>query len=503
MSQAQEVRTIFTWDTSDVDKGVKRMEQAMERVKKSNEDTGKKLKDGHGNDSNFGMGLRDLAEGRGVNALQRFGHALGATALRLSAYMMAAKLAGEAIGHLNEQMEKVDSNSRQLETSFVGNNRRSTFATAGMGSGELAGLRVQNLEALKAENEHQGETENVIEAQKPSWYNVPGVLMSAGTSVFRDLQGKRTPEQERAASEARAKVYAGEQSRLHGLYSASLESQAHQAQYNAPGDYNAPYQAKARELDLQRELEISNAKAADASKEDLLNIERRYEYLQKTVTAESHLGGARFENARKLLEIEGGNGSKFGRGLASTNERMRQSRDLLNSGNLTVEQRNAEELNLQREGNAQREQLMGRYLNPDGTARNPAAIQRDFLKDSAEARARGRFLRRFEAGGYDPVTGRRRATGDRPGSGLHSSGLTTGHLQGASMATMDHPFPHYRSPVPVHPAALDIASIRHFTEMVPPRAHMTNQVNPLAHSGEVLEKIFSALDQRLPKASAN
>jgi hypothetical protein len=82
-TQTEELRTVFTWDTKDVDKGVQRVERAMTRLQEAEKKTAAKATPGAGN-GNFAYGVRDLSEGRTLNAMQRFGHVIGSNAGKIA-----------------------------------------------------------------------------------------------------------------------------------------------------------------------------------------------------------------------------------------------------------------------------------------------------------------------------------------------------------------------------------------------------------------------------------
>lgn len=425
-TRTEEVRTVFTWDTADVDKGVKRVESALDRLQQAEKKGGTK---GHGgaNGNNFAMGVRDLAEGRGVNAMQRFGHTIGATAARLSIYMLALRATGEALRFVREEMERTGAASRNLENDFVASNRSTNFTTTGSGTGTIGSQIIGLTESQRKENEQQSglaTAADMLDAMKKG--NPLSQAAAASMELWNSLQGKRSPKEELAASKGRGAVYAKEQERLRGLYSNSLYGEAKQARLTAPGHDNDPFAAKRHELDLAEQVAEAEAKKVGASEQDLELVKERFDYLRKTVDAEERLAARKQEFQRQQLASRFSGASSFNKSLTQSTQQVNESRALLDSDDLTMAQRRSEQLNLQRAEGERREAVMGRYLNADGTKRRQGAINADFRRDRREERRRNRFLRLYDRGGFDPETGHRRATGDAPGSGL-----TTRSIQSA------------------------------------------------------------------------
>lgn len=436
-TRTEEVRTVFRWDTTDVDRGVKRMETALDRVKQAEKGAARNGHGSNGSGNNLAMGVRDLAEGRGVNAMQRFGHTIGATAFRLAGYMLALRAAGEATRYLREEMEKTDTASRRLEASFLASNRTMTFSTTGEGTGSIGG-KIEALQASqKEEKEHQSGAASagaMLDAMKRG--NPLSAAAAHAIEAYSAFQGKRSPQEEQAASEQRGAEYAKEEKRHKGLYRSSLYGEAAGARFAAPGHDNDPFSGRRRTLDLQEEKELSEVKKVMGEQDEasLQIVREKYEWLRKTVDAEERIVHSRHNAQSRQLAIQGGGQAAFGKKLSLAGDRVAESQRLLAGDDLTAEQRRGEQLNLQRAQNDQREAIMGRFLNPDGSKRRHGAILRDFRRDRREEKLRNRFLRQFERGGFDPATGRRVTTHSDGGEsrlrgdevGLHAGGMAGG-----------------------------------------------------------------------------
>jgi hypothetical protein len=422
--RTEEVRTVFTWDTSDTDKGVRRLETALKRAKDAQNGTRQTLAR-HGKDSDFALGMRDLAEGRGVNAMQRFGHTLGSTALRLSAYMLAIRAAGESTRYLREEMEKTDAAARANEQAFVGHTRAAQAATSGQKPATLTGNIKAMDDAHQAENDLQVGAARAAEMLKAMKKDNPlSAATAAAIEAVHSFQGKRSPEEESEAAGGRADYYARQGGRLRGLRSESFGHETEIAGLQGP--MGNPYDAKRKELELQEKIEHSEAKAAGVGKKDLEQIKERFRILRETVTAEEAIFNQRVTFRRGQLGIERSAMASFGKNLALSSDSRRNSMSLIASGNLTEPEAAAEQNNVFAAENRTRQILQSRYLNADGSMRRGGAINRDFRTDRREERRRGRFNRMMDRGLIDPVTGRRKTGGDAAGSGLRTGGLGAG-----------------------------------------------------------------------------
>ncbi len=427
MSTPQEVRQTWIWDTGSVEKGEKVITRAYERTIAAEKAARRHgAGGGGGGGNNFAMGIRDLAEGRGLNAMQRFGHVIGGTALRLAGYMLAVRAAGEATRYLREELEKTDSASKRLEASMVVSHRTAIGSSSAEAPASLSAKIAASREGTAAENEQQVNIQRVKDTiDKGVQSNNPFSVGVHGTHhMLRVLMGHRSQKEEIEASKERGAMHSKNMDRYRGMRSMAYGRETEIAAMNGPG--GNPHDAKVLELKTQRQLELSQAATNELTKEDILNIKKRYEILIKTAEAEHSIFLGRQAYRSENTAIQHSARSAFSKSTASTAARMRQSQSMIDSGLLTDPQRIEEENNLQQARGQNRDAIMARYLNPDGTKRRHGAILRDFRKDRRTERLQARFQRRYDAGGIDPETGRAVVTGDTPGSGLRS-----GSVQGA------------------------------------------------------------------------
>ncbi|MEA3211329.1 MAG: hypothetical protein QOE70_4386 [Chthoniobacter sp.] len=420
----QTVRTTFVWDTNSVEKGAQTYEKAMDRVHGAGKGNGNGRGGIPGGSANLIQGVKDLAEGRTMFGVHRLSHAIGG--IGVTAGFAAAGIAavGAAMHRLNKDTEAANKAGERLAQTFQGSSRDATFASAADGPQALGRKAQDSLNQINGEREQQGKLQDTarLRDSNPVWQGVGKFYDNAIAGVRQSdfmtgLFGEqKNPKQLQQESEMREKGSAKDFAKLRGLGEESYAHQASAARFNAPGAENNPFEARRAELALQEKQEDLAARELHMSDKSLALIKERYSWLRKGVAAEEALAKSRHESQSRELTIQGSARSGFQKSLATSQERQAQSRDLLASGNLTTAQQRAEGLNLQRAENEERETLMGRYLNPDGTRRRAGEINRDIRADRRGERLRGRFLKNLANGAIDPVTGRRRTTV----GGLHS-----------------------------------------------------------------------------------
>lgn len=453
MSFSEELRTVFKWDTGDVDKGAQRVERALDRVQKAENRTG------GGNRSGLG--------------------GLGA---RLGIAAVVAAGAHRGVSLLREELEKTDRAADRLQASFQALNRTNTFTTRASGTAALSAQIGASDEQVRGEKEQQADVSTAIGIRDAARNGNPlSRLAEKAYDRYREFLGKTTLEANKLSSELRAKIVDKDANRMAGERSAAYSDELAIERMRAPGSGNNPYDAKRKELAVSEELAVQEAEKAKASAKDLGNIRARYIVLRNTVYAEEAIAKARFQNASARLSVDGSARSPLAKQLKNAADAKAQSQALIASGNLTQEEERAERLNIQRAENDNKAALESRYLNPDGSRRKQSAIMRDFRKDRSSERKRARFFKQVEKGGFDPETGRRRVTGDTPGGGLRSGGLEDGPA-GGGLRTGGLGSSDWGAAFP-----------RKATTKEKPAA----QTPESAHLG----KIHDVLDKRLPKAT--
>jgi hypothetical protein len=405
MSERTEILRIKTiLETGDAEKAAKRIEKLLENIDKA-ADKAKGGKHGKGGDSNFAMGMRDLAEGRGVNAMQRFGHAIGATAGRLVVYMAAIRAAGAAVRWFREEVGKTDTAHDRLQATFEKTNRADRFSSSAEGPESLSKRIQEKLDQEKAEVEQQSSAKFLGDSQHRMLNEHFGLGnmrwgrgLAQGYQAGRDFFGLPTHEDQQHSSEQRGLVAGKSRQEFVNQRSQSYADQARIAKLNGPG--NNPLDAKKEELEVERKLAIVKQKAEpDASPEDLKNLKERYNTLRSILLVEEEMEKKHYNDASSLLGIEGSNASKFQRGASANRYNTQRASSLLTSGLLNTQQRRTEQLNQLRYKNERRDMLSERYLQPDGRRRRWADVQRDFRNDRNSARRSGRFFNKLEADG--------------------------------------------------------------------------------------------------------
>lgn len=512
-----------------MDKGVQRMEKAMSRVRDSQDRTQRDLKQSSHDKPNFMQAFRDFSEGRTANAMARMG---GNMALIGSIGLIAANRVRE----LHEQISELTTVSQQYADQSAKSNRAALFKIPENGSSGLAAERAAAEERLKAGDQALKAIDDKTDfAQSPVFATgyratqaldkglgaagqflgekgvdtlanliMPGfgggLSRSLGLGKSMMAMGHFTPiEDARNQAELTQDANRKTLNAVAGKYTRSLELERDTAASHAPG--TDPLDAHRRELQLQKQSELAAAGAANASEKDKKIIEERYAILEKTIDAEEELNRIRFQSQSSLAGIEGSARSAFSKSLASSAEKRREAQERIKSGLLSPEENRAAQLQMFRAENATRDTIQSRYLNPDGTRRSESDIQADFRNDRAQERAAGRFRKIYDAGGFDPRTGRRRATGDKPGSGLHTGSLGAGPagggLRGASMALGDedwnHLFPRRKKEGMFGPSMSEL--------VVPARPHGEHPHLANNGSAQIVEHLI-AIENRLPRATA-
>jgi hypothetical protein len=116
-------------------------------------------------------------------------------------------------------------------------------------------------------------------------------------------------------------------------------------------------------------------------------------------------------------KIQGGGGSDFQKRLQLADESKGRSEALQDSGPSLPRNTGAEEENIAQQKNATRSAHVGRYLRPDGRRKPQGELMREFRDERNATRRRNQFLRRVDAGGFDPRPGGAAAPAMRLGVG--------------------------------------------------------------------------------------
>jgi hypothetical protein len=447
-SRTEEVRLKTVWDTADAEKGGKRIEKIMGNIEKASDRLNKKH-GGKAGGGDFAMGLRDLAEGRGINALQRFGHTIGATAGRLAAYMIALKAAGAATSWFREQVEKTDSAHERLQATFEKSNRGDRFSSSAEGSASLS-ARIREKDAqLKEETEQQSNLQFMGDSQKSMMekrFGPGNMRWGRGLAQMyqggRDFLGLPTFEQQQHSSEQRGAVAGDARQNFINQRSKSYREGAENQATISLGD---PLDAKEKEITLEKELAELKEKNEGASEADLKFVRQKYDYQLRGLKAERELR----DTKRKELQDEAGfkstGTSRFQMSLRTATMRRRNAENAMGHVGLGSQAFHEQNQNALDASNDQRSALQSRYLNPNGTRRRARDIHRDFRRDRKEEKARQKFLRSIDRGGFDPETGKRHATGQAihdqaqedqyMGDQWGEGGLETGHLKTGHLET--------------------------------------------------------------------
>ena len=230
MTETQEARLVFSWDTTSVENATKRIEQHFGRIdaaEKKQAAAGKATKEkaaaeekkgGHGGHGggNIGMGIHDALMGRTGAALFRFTAAARLASGVASAVAIGLEVAGKSFAYATGEIEKTDQAASRLEQSFLKVAKAATFSSAGDGVGKISGNKEGLLDQIRGERDQQNDLQNFQELKSDKAVKILGVPLADGgiyaayDSLRSKLTGAETTEQKIAGSDLRERV-AGQQ----------------------------------------------------------------------------------------------------------------------------------------------------------------------------------------------------------------------------------------------------------------------------------------------------
>ena len=304
MTETQECRTVFSWDTTSVEGATKRIEAHFGRIdsaEKKQATASKSTQDGvaahakksgghggHGGTGNVGMGVHDLLMGRTNAALFRFTSAAKVAALYATGMGIALEAGGKAFEYVQGEMDKTDQAATRLEQSLLKVSKAATFSTVGEGSGKLTGTREGLLEQIQGERTQQGDLQNFKELENQRFGLAPdGVSIPAGSlgggfykayDHARGLFGYETNDQKIEGSRLREGI-AGQQlgklnAQVAGAYSNDTEVAYGQSRF---GDRFAGQRVA---LQHKEETEVGGMKAAGTATDENVAVVREKYRLQ-------------------------------------------------------------------------------------------------------------------------------------------------------------------------------------------------------------------------------
>ena len=324
--QVQEVRTVWSWDTTDVEQATKRLErswareeEARKKAKQSQENDNKKNPagghgGGHGGTSNIGMGIHDTLMGRGTAGLFRFGNAAKLAAGYVSGVGVAMELAGKAMAYQAGEVEKTDRANERLAASMSKVAKAAEFSTVGEGAGKLGGTRETLLEQIRGERNQQSD----LGTQK-TLQDTDGWFYKAKDRASAYLFNSQTVEEKMTASQNRELAAGREYGQLGKKVTAAYRMDQGIAFQNSEG--GDPFEARRLESRNKEETEIAAAKqSGNGSDENLALIRQKFAIQRASVDFEDRAAQRQIDGESKQLAIKKEGGAVE---VASARERLR------------------------------------------------------------------------------------------------------------------------------------------------------------------------------------
>jgi ssRNA-specific RNase YbeY (16S rRNA maturation enzyme) len=335
--EVQQVRNVWSWDTTDVESGAQRIEKAFAREETARKraqasaatDNKKAAGDaktgggegGHGG-GNVAWAIHDLAEGRMRNAFGRIATQLKLGTAATAGFFIGMKLVGGVISDVGEQMDATDKAADRLRESLQGLSKTATFATSAEGAPKLAGTAQALQEQMRAEREQQGDLSDTKRVQdfwdKPDARKAAWSVASAGTAplvgqVYKAWDSVRampmfgahqTNDEKMEESQLRERVAASEWVKVRKEYNGALRTDRDVAyQRSSHGD---PFEAQRIDSRKRQAAEIADARShgqAYANSPELDLINQKYAIEQEGIDKSGRAAERQLSLEGNLLEL--------------------------------------------------------------------------------------------------------------------------------------------------------------------------------------------------------
>lgn len=333
MDTTEEVRTVFSWDTTQAESGATRMERAFDRYERAEKNalaraaaaksapkTG--AAGGHGGNAphgggNAAMGVHDLLMGRESAALFRFGSAAKLAAVYASGMGVALEVGGRAFAYARAEMEETDKAAERLEQSYLKVSRAATFSSVADGPSKLSGTAGGLQEQITGERTQQQDLEwwrELETGQTPGPNALGRALILPGRAVFggfdsvrSSFTGAPTTDEKMAQSEARERIAGQQLAKINRQTTAAYRFDQQLAFQKGEG--GNPFEAQRMELGKKEEAEIADAipKSIKGKDDENIRLIREKYALQREVidhaerAADREIAAAREENDIRRL----------------------------------------------------------------------------------------------------------------------------------------------------------------------------------------------------------
>ena len=418
---SEEVRAIFTGDTSDLKRKVDEGKAKLAELRKANDagNAASSTKNTLLNPSSLvGQNIDKLVKSMKVSAL--VGGVAGA----------AFELVGSAISNITQEAREAKVQSDALNESLRRTSNANTFTSASEGLGSLAG-RLTNLREQQIAAREEGNRLNPTDFRAQ---NALSTTYALNSRSFSDPFGKDALNLDRQTNASQQQRLAQQVNDISPKITESLSRQVDLTNARLASDQNS---ARALELEIERQQELNQLKAAGVGTEENQSlINQKYDQQISAAISLENAVNARHATELGILRLQTSSLSTQQQSVAAAQSRLAQMRQELSMrSSLSTEE--ARSLELQRVGdenivrNAQRSIAMESpgarnrrfYAQQRREARNRRADARIDATDglvSVQRDASGRIT-----GGTDLVTGLRRAVS--PGF-MQNTGLQTGGL---------------------------------------------------------------------------
>ena len=297
MTETQECRTVFSWDTTSVEGATKRIEAHFGRIdaaEKKQASASKSTQEGaaahakksggHGSGhgpGNVGMGFHDALMGRTSAALFRFTSAAKVGALYATGLGVALEAGGKAFEYARAEMEKTDQAAARLEQSYLKVSKAATFSTVGEGGGKLAGTKEGLAEQIRGEHEQQGDLSDFARMQS-SRVAFNGHDATLGGEFYRaydyaraQITGTQTTGEKMENSELRERVAGQQLGKLNRQITGGLNTEA-AAAYDQ-SRFGDRFAGQRVELRQKEETEVSGLQSAgNGTEENIAAVREKY-----------------------------------------------------------------------------------------------------------------------------------------------------------------------------------------------------------------------------------
>ena len=437
MPDGPKLTTFHEWDVSGVKKGAAVIDAEYKKLLKSEQMVGKiqalneaaagrrlaQMK-ARGTDTkkvfeNIGWSIRDLIEGRTGYAFVRMTKALGGLAVAGYGVYRAFKA-------MNDEVKKAHQQNDALQDTWQKMSYTNAFSTSSESGAALRTKRAGLDTQIGAERSNQMDILN----KDRFWKSVPILgQMREGYDLMRKDIGDSAlgqalgigPSKTRGEiSDESAKRQMELQKERYTNFKLGISSEQNKLDLaRASTGSGDPLEAKRKELEIQKQLEISQAKQEQASKDEVFYIGLKYDVLEAGLKKQEVARTRQFELSKREAMLQGSSGSALTKTLGAAKMNRDEAEWQLENGRLNPQERHAAQMQFIAADAAIRGGLASRYIDPvTGKKIRNSVIQKQFRNERNAARRMAAFQRRVDRGEFNLETGRRTGGGVSGGGSL-------------------------------------------------------------------------------------